>query len=136
MGKAAYQKTVEVSSDGETNWLKLPATSPSMEVGGDVLDDTTLANNEGYRKRVLGLNDFSVSADSNWSGGDPALDLVLNAKLGRLPLFVRYLPDGTTEYGLQGPVVVENYNQAGDVGDLETVAISLQGNGPLVSTNP
>lgn len=131
MGKAAYVKKIQVSADGITNWLDLPATSPSLDIGGDVLDDTELASNAGYRSRVLGLHDFSVSADSNWSGADAAIALVRAAKLGRLPLFMRYLPDGTTTYGLKGAVVVESFNHSGDVGELETVSISLQGNGAL-----
>lgn len=131
MGKAAYVKKLQVSADGATNWLDLPATSPSLEIGGDVLDDTDLATNAGYRSRVLGLHDFSVNADSNWNGGNAAIALVRNAKLNRTGLFMRYLPDGTTTYGLKGAVVVETFNHGGDVGDLETVSISLNGNGLL-----
>lgn len=131
MGKAAYQKKVQVSATGAAGtWKNLPATSPSLEIGGDVLDDTTLINS-GYRSRILGLHDFSVSADSNWDPDNEAIPIVRNAKLNRTPLHVQYLPDNTVDSGLKGQCVVESFNHSGDVGDLETVAISLQGNGAL-----
>lgn len=130
-GKAAYIKKVQVSVTGAAGtWKNLPATSPSLEIGGDVLDDTTLIN-EGFRSRVLGLHDFSCNADSNFEPDNEALPLVRAAKLNRSPLFVQYLPDNTQANGLKGGVAVETYNHSGDVGDLETVSISLQGNGAL-----
>jgi hypothetical protein len=135
-GKAAYLKKVQVSTTGvDGTWKNLPSTSPSLEIGGDVLDDTTLMNS-GYRSRVLGLHDFSVSADSNWEPDNDAIPLVRAAKLNRTDLYVQYLPDGVTaSLGLKGKVVVETFNMSGDVGDLESVSISLQGSGPLsVST--
>jgi hypothetical protein len=129
MGKAAYQKKVRVSADNGATWHDLPATSPSLELGGDVLDDTDLESNDGFRKRILGLSDFSCSADSNWNPTNVGLGLVRDAKLNRTDLKVAYLPNGTA--GFMGDVVVESYNMGGEVGGLETVSISLQGNGPL-----
>lgn len=130
-GKAAYLKKVQVSATGVAgSWKNLPATSPSLEIGGDVLDDTTIIN-AGFRSRVLGLHDFSVNADSNFEPSNDALPLVRAAKLNRTDLFVQYLPDGTITHGVKGKCVVETYNHAGDVGDLETISISLQGNGAI-----
>jgi len=130
-GKAAYIKKIQVSVTGANGtWKNLPATSPSLEIGGDVLDDTSIIN-EGFRSRILGLHDFSASADSNWDPTNEGLPLVRAAKMNRTPLFVQYLPDGTHTHGVKGACVVETYNHAGDVGDLETVSISLQGNGAL-----
>lgn len=143
MSQAAYSKKVLVSADAGVTWLKLPATSPSLEIGGDVLDDTDLATNAGYRSRCYGLNDWSASADSNFkaptgdAGADAAsgaagLAACLAAKLERTTLLFRYLPTGNLDgTGLQGEVLVETYGGSGDVGSLETVAISLQANGAL-----
>ncbi len=130
MGKAAYVKKVQVSSDNGDNWHDLPATSPSLDLGGDVIDDTDMEDNVGFHSRILGLNDWSVSADSNWSPDHTGLGLVRSAKLNRTPLKVAYLPNGTAGY--MGDVVVESFNQAGDIGGQETVSISLQADGPLV----
>ena len=57
--------------------------------------------------------------------------MVRAAKLNRTALYVQYLPDGTTANGYKGKVVVENFNLSGDIGGLETVAITLQGDGAL-----
>jgi hypothetical protein len=146
-GQAAYVKKLEVSADNGANWYKLPATSPSLEIGGDVLDDTEMATNAGYRSRVHGLSDFSVSADSIFkpltgtaltdaASGAKGFDIVKTAKLTRATIKMRYLPTGNADAnGLQGNVVVETFGHAGDVGGLETVSISLVGNGELTSTD-
>ena len=146
-GQAAYVKKVAVSNDGGTTWFKLPATSPSLEIGGDVLDDTELATNAGYRSRIHGLSDFSASVDSVFKplvGGDGSadiasgakgLDVIKQAKLARTTIMFRYLPTGNVDAnGLKGNVIVETYNHSGDVGGLETISISLQGNGALSAT--
>lgn len=136
MSQAAYTKTVEVSADDGSTWLKLPATSPSMEIGGDVLDDTNLKSNSGYRSRILGLHDWNVQADSNYDAADTGLIAVRDAKLNRTALKVRYLPTGSADAaGLVGDCVVESFNLSGDVGGLETVSISLQANGALAAAN-
>jgi len=145
-GQAAYVKKIEVRVPAGT-WYKLPATSPSLEIGGDVLDDTELATNAGYRSRIHGLSDFSCSADSIFKplvGGDGSadaasgakgLDVIKQAKLTRATIEVRYLPTGEVDAnGLKGNCIVETYNHSGDVGGLETVSISLVGNGALTAT--
>ena len=138
---AAYKKKVHIEVNGV--WLDLPATSPSLEIGGDILDNTELATNAGFRTRCYGLHDWSSSADSNYVAvtGDPAIDdvngatallAVRNAKLNRERLPYRYLPTGVAdETGLAGTVLVETYGASGEVGGLETVSISLQADGPL-----
>ena len=146
MSKAAYQKKVRVSADDGVTWLNLPATSPSIEIGGDVLDDTDLATNAGYRSRCYGLHDWSASADSNYktptgtaatdaASGAAGLIAVRNAKLNRTELLFQYLPTGSDAdgTGLQGKVLVETFSQSGEVGGLETNSISLQANGPLTA---
>jgi hypothetical protein len=142
---AAYVKKVQVSDDAGVTWYDLPATSPSLEMAGDVIDDTDLASNAGYRTNCQGLNDWSSSVDSNFLGltgvgpddiasGAHAIDLVRTAKATRGTLLYQYLPTGADDdsTGLQGTVLVETFNLAGDVGSLETVAISLKAAGPLV----
>jgi predicted secreted protein len=136
MADAAYKKKVQVSVNGTSNWKDVPCTAPSLDLSGEVLDDTTLANSaSGYRSRMLGIQDWSVSCDSNYTTGNDALDMIRNAKITRGNLHVRYLPQGTVSGGFQGPVVVESYNLSGDVGGLETVSITLQANGALANAS-
>ena len=144
MGTAAYTKEVRISIDDGTTWLEVPATSPSLELAGEVLDDTTLANQEGWRSRVLGLHDWSVSCDSNYDSDNAALTAIRQAKINRgivgetYDMKVQYLPVGSANAndiakGFEGYVVVENFNLTGDVGGLETVSITLQANGALAT---
>lgn len=131
-GQAGYKSKIQISTDGGTTWLDMPATSPSLEIAGDVLDTTELKTNQGFRTRINGLHDFSVNADSNYLKGDPALVACRDAKLNRTALDVRILPDGSDETdGFSGIVIVETFNISTGVGDLMTVAISLQGNSAL-----
>ncbi len=130
MGQAAYSKKVQVSTDGAA-WKDVPTTSPTLNLGGDVLDDTDLASNAGYRTRILGLHDWSINCDSNYSSGNEALVLIRNAKINRSTLHARYLPDALPANGFKGEVVVENFNLTGEVSGLETVSITLQANGAL-----
>ncbi len=131
MSLDAYVKKVKVGTSGTGPWNDVPATTASLNQGGDVLDDTDLATNAGYRSRALGLHDWSVSCTANYAPADTALTAIRDAWLNRTALYVQYLPDGTTTNGFQGPVVVESFNLSGEVGGLETVEISLQADGAL-----
>jgi len=137
-GQAGYKVKLQISTDAGTTWLDVPATSPTMEIAGDVLDTTELKTNAGFRTRINGLHDFSVNADSNYIKNDPALVALRTAKLSRAEdTLVRFLPDGADETdGIQGTVIVETFNIQSGVGDLLTVSISLQGNSAITILTP
>lgn len=128
MAQAAYVKKLQVSEDGKKDWKEVPVTTCSLELGGDVLDDTSLADSAGYRSRILGLHDFSITGDANYDTSD-GLKLIRAAKVGRTELHAQYLPDG--KKGFQGQIVVESFNMSGELGGLETVSFTLQGDGAL-----
>lgn len=130
MAQAAYKKQVWVSSNG-TSWLQVEATSVSLNKGTEVLDATTFASAEGWRSRVMGIIDWSISLEAIFTPNDAALTAIRTANDSRATLYVRYFPDGTSTYGFQGQVVVESFNMSGDVSGLETVSISMPGNGAL-----
>lgn len=130
MGQGAWQKKIKVSADDNV-YYDLPATTASLNWAGDVLDDTDMANNQGYRSRIYGLKDWNVAATSNWEPGNQGFDAVLNAWQNRTEVYVKYLPDGQDDSGFKGKAIVETFSLSGDVGGLETVEISLQAAGPL-----
>lgn len=135
MGQAAYTKKVRVSTDQAT-WHDVPTDSPTLNLGGEVLDDTDLSNSStGFRSRLLGLHDWSVNCDSNFKTGNTALSTIRSAFLNRTVLYVQYLPDGVIAGGFQGKVVVENFNLGGEVAGKETVGITLQANGALADAS-
>jgi hypothetical protein len=145
MTQVAYLKKIRVSSDNVT-FYDLPALSPSLDIGGDIIDDTDLATNQGYRSRTQGIADWSASIDSKLikltgtpstdeASGATALQIVRNAKINRQQIYLQYLPTGVIdETGLTGQCVVETFNHSGDVSGMETVGISIQGNGLLSAT--
>lgn len=134
MAQPAYKKKIKVSTTGHDGWQDLPATSPSLEFNGEVLDTTDLSTSDtGWRTRILGLNDWSVSCDSNYASANVALQMVRDAKLNRTRLWVQYLPEGTIASGFQGEVVVESFSLSGEVAGLETVGITLQANSALAA---
>lgn len=124
MSVPGYQKSVKIknSTEGSSLFVELPATSANLNLAGDVLDDTDLTST-GFRSRILGLRDWSISAPSNFAPANTAWAKVRNAWLNRTLLTVQYLPDGTNGY--QGTAWVETFSHSGDVGGLETVDISL-----------
>ena len=134
MGQGAWEKKVKVSAD-DIDYYDLPATTASLNWGGDVLDDTDMATNDGYRSRIYCLKDWSVSATSNWAPGNDGFDLLIDAWQNRTEVYVKYLPNGQDASGFKGKAIVETFNLSGDVGGLETVEISLQAAGPLGSAN-
>lgn len=145
MSQAAYTKKVQISDDAGVTWYPLAATSPSLEIGGDLIDDTHLINNAGYRRRQYGLHDFTASCDINMqtptgvgatdnASGYTAQLKIRTAKLNKTGLKMRYLPTGNVDaMGLVGDVLVETFGMSGDVADLEVIAVSLQGNGALAA---
>ena len=142
MGQAAYQKLVQVSDDAGVTWHTLPTTSPSLSFGADVLDATT-TETAGWRERILGLETWSIQADSNYAENNDALTKVRTALLNRTStLIARYLPkvankaapsNAELQNGFMGDVVVERFDLSGDTSGLETVGITLQSNGALAA---
>lgn len=134
MSQAAYQKSVLVgtttlsSTDGTTAFDEVPGNSATLNLAGDVLDDTDFTST-GFRSRVIGLRDWNISVPSWQDGSNTALSTIRSAWFNRTRLTVRYLPDGSK--GFHGEVQVESYNLSGDVGSLESVDISLQADGAL-----
>ena len=135
MAEAAYKKQILVSSDNVT-YTEVEATSVSLNLGSDVLDVTTFASAEGWRSRVLGINDWGISLEALYTtGSTTGIAKIRSALINRGTLYVRYLPDGTNANGFQGQVRVESFNSSGDVSSLETLSISLQGHGALAGVS-
>lgn len=133
MGQAAYEKTINISTDGGSTYNEAPASSAGLDLGGDLLDDTKFSNSAGYRSRIYGLRDWTLNLTLEGEFSDTAFGDLKDAWLNRNAIDMQYLPDGTTGNGLEGPAKVESFNYSGDVGDKETVEVTLQGSGELVS---
>ena len=148
-GSATYKKVLRVSNStagdetaqGAKTWANLPIESADLSFGASVIEDTELSSNDGYRTNILGLLNWSISAECvrlyGSGDGKTALDNVRAAISGRSKLYVQYLPQGVSEIGsgFYGEVVVENFNQSGGLDDKEMTSISFQPVGALSVAN-
>lgn len=131
MGLPSFNKKVQVKTTASTAYTELPGSNASMTFQGELLDDTTFETS-GWRSRVRGLRDYSLSVTAVYGTTHAGLGIVRNALINGTDLDFQYLPDGIK--GFQGRVEVETYNLSGDVGGLETVDISLQPRGIALTT--
>lgn len=128
MSIAAYNKKIVVRASGSTTWLELPATNATLNLEADALDDTDFTTT-GFRSRIIGLRDWSISVPSNYDPTNQAIVAARQAWFNRTKLEVRYLIDGTN--GFQGDGYVDNFSLSGEVGGLETCDINIVPDGAL-----
>jgi hypothetical protein len=104
------------------------ANSYSLEIGGDVLDDTNFKDareNGGFRTRTLGLTDVTFSIDRYSDHGQ----VFSYCKRNRERVLVEVTPGGE-DCGPNGGTyrgwfVVESDGHSGDIGDLESESITF-----------
>lgn len=129
MATAGYSKIVRYSTAESGTYVTVDdLDDASLSFNGEVLDDTCFSTGApGYRSRLVGLLDVSLSLSGNYStaAGQRAL---YTAYIGRNPIYIQYLPTGSTSgNGFQTSFVVESMELGGAVGDKNTVSYSLQG---------
>ena len=134
MSQAAYIKKIQVETSSGV-FTEIPFTSGSLDLGGDILDDTNALTTAGWHSRLIGLTDWSITLDTIWTAADVALAFIRAALLARTDVVIQYLPAGVVGTGFQGSVKVESFNHSGDVNDQETVSIVLQANGALAAAS-
>jgi predicted secreted protein len=131
MSIAAYTKSINVKTTGSTVWLECPANNATLTLNADVLDDTDMTST-GFRSRIIGLRDWSISIPSWYDDTNTALTTLRSAWLARTKLDVQYLANGTS--GFQGTCFVESFSLSGDVGSLEQADVSLVPAAPSLTT--
>lgn len=124
---ATYVKKVYIGTSTSGTFEEIPANSASLNIGTDLFDDTNFANNAGYRTRVYTLADTSASIEGFWVESGAAQVILRNAQINRTTVFFKYLPTGVAGEGLKIEMLVESFNQSGDVGGVEGLSVSLQG---------
>ena len=124
--QAAYSKKVKVGSDA------LNCSSATLNRGAELLDDTEMANNAGYRTHITGLRGWSINASGPYDQANAAMAAIEAAWVSGAAVTVSYLFDGTNGY--TGSATVETVNISGDVAGLETFECTLQSAGALSAT--
>lgn len=136
MASAAYPKVVRYSTAESGTYVVVDDLDDcSISFNGEVLDDTAFSTGHpGYRSRLIGLFDVSMSLSGNYStaAGQAA---IRTAFFARNPIWIQYLPTGSTSgNGFQTSFVVESCEIAGAIADKNTVSFSLQGDSTGITT--
>jgi len=124
---AAYNKVVKEGA------VAIPATSASLSRGGNLLDDTDIAEaaSTGFRSRLAGIKDWSIKLDGPYDPANAALIALEAAWLAGSVVAMHYLPNGTVGFG--GNALVESFDVSGDVNGLEVYSCSMQADGALAA---
>jgi len=134
-GNPGYTKKVAISQVSPVSFNVLPAQTASLPQLADVLDDTDF-DTVGWHSRLLGLQDWSISANLVYTEALTGLTDLLDAWQNKTQLLARYLPDGATlSLGYKGLVYVQNLNINSDVGGLLTLDCTLVSAGALQLAN-
>ncbi len=119
-----FEGTLEVSTDGSSYSAIGGANSVSANMARAMheitdFDDTAV-------NRIAGLKDSSSSVSGHYIGDDAGQVILKNATASGNDVYLRYRPDGTLGFVLQGKI--ENYNVGGDPGSTVTFDSSFQAN--------
>ncbi|WP_134705092.1 phage tail tube protein [Ammoniphilus sp. YIM 78166] len=96
----------------------------SMSIDGDNQDISTF--NSDYVKRLQGLKDANYSLSGFYKPDDTNGQAIIRAALiNDTPLFVQFLPDGTT--GFKQEVKVASFEVSGAADGVIEVSIDLEG---------
>jgi predicted secreted protein len=100
----------------------------SMSISGDNIDITSFTAE--YISRIQGLKDGTYDLSGFYNSGDTLGQTVIKDSLiNDTPLFVQYLPDGTT--GFQQEVKVSAFDISTTVSGAVELSITLEGNGAV-----
>lgn len=101
----------------------------SFSVSGDSLDTTNFESN-GWKEKLQGLKEFSMSLSGFYKPTDTNGQVVLrDALLNSNTVTVDYLVDGLV--GFQGTYVVSSFETGASVSGEVTVSFSLESTGAL-----
>jgi len=128
MSIAGFNKKIQVKTTAAGTFDDVPGNTGTLNFSGELLDDTTF-NSTGFRSRLRGLKDYSLSVTAVFSVGDAALNTIRDALFNDTTLDMNYLPNGTN--GFTGQVKVESFSLNGDVGGMETIDITMQAESAL-----
>ena len=120
--KVGFEGTLEASTDGSTYSAIGGANSVSANMARAMLEITDF--DDTAVNRIAGLKDSSVSVSGHYIGDDAGQVILKAAAASGNDVYIRWRPDGTLGFVLQGKV--ENYNMSADPGSTTTFDSSLQ----------
>jgi len=120
---------VAAADEQDANDLLVGLTEFTVKDSTTVLDISHMSDTTGYKKRMSGLTDVSISLSCVWDATD-APQLLLHV-LSSTSVYCSILPDGTNGYAY--PCLIESYEVKGEIDGLIEFSASLVGNGAKVA---
>jgi len=128
MSLAGKNTVVKVSTDGETFTQIQDLNEVTMPMESDNQDVSTFGSSNV--KRLYGLKDTSFELNGFFNPEDAEGQLkIRQALVDNSPLFVQFLPDGTT--GFQQEVKVASYEVSASADGVVELAIEMEGTGAV-----
>lgn len=128
MSLAGKNTVVKVSTDGEAFTQIQDLNEVTMPMESDNQDVSTFGSSNV--KRLYGLKDTSFELNGFFNPEDAEGQLkIRQALVDNSPLFVQFLPDGTT--GFQQEVKVASYEVSASADGVVELAIELEGTGEV-----
>lgn len=128
MSLAGKNTVVKVSTDGEAFTQIQDLNEVNMPMESDNQDVSTFGSSNV--KRLYGLKDTSFELNGFFNPEDAEGQLkIRQALVDNSPLFVQFLPDGTT--GFQQEVKVASYEVSASADGVVELAIELEGTGAV-----
>ncbi|WP_175074016.1 phage tail tube protein [Terribacillus sp. AE2B 122] len=128
MSLAGKNTVVKVSTDGEAFTQIQDLNEVTMPMESDNQDVSTFGSSNV--KRLYGLKDTSFELNGFFNPEDAEGQLkIRQALVDNSPLFVQFLPDGTT--GFQQEVKVASYEVSASADGVVELAIELEGTGAV-----
>lgn len=122
MANVGFEGTLEASTDGSTYSTIGEANSVSANMARAMLEITDF--DDTAVNRLAGLKDSSSSIGGHYKGSDAGQAILRNAAASGDDVYIRYRPDGTLGFVLQGKI--ENFNVSADPGSTVSFDSSLQ----------
>jgi predicted secreted protein len=118
-----YVGTTSAAITGEVEGIN----SLDCSFNGDKLDTTAFKNNAGYRKKMLGLKDITLTASGDGDHTDTTgQNVIRSAFANGTDLYVKYLPDGVNGWSFKA---IPNFKENGSVDGKHEVSFDFESDG-------
>jgi predicted secreted protein len=129
---AGYLATVKHSSTLNGTYTSIDGTTSASDSDGiDELDVSDLADQDGFRRFIMGLRGVTIQLEQDLIYGDTQQDALRTAFAARTTVFIQYLPDGTN--GAKGEFFVTSINKSTPVDGKATASVALRLTGALTA---
>lgn len=130
--EASHKAKVYLSPDNST-FTQADSNEATLNISREVIDITTLGGS-GWRDRLHGIKDWSVSVPNLWQSAGVISRMLINHILNGTDLYIRIDVDGTSSNRFTGKVISEGSEMGFNLSDAQSTSQTLQGNGALTVT--